>query len=176
MKRVIRILPLVMLIALVWPAALRATERELNSSQVQNRLATFELKAGQANRMAHELESLTRSEVSWESHAHYLNSLRHSVNEMGRLLLQLETAKPAASDLQAKTMEHARPHLEEFAARLEGAITSLNSDHRIISHMDYRDGLRQIASNANLLSQKVDALLDYHQASQRLGELEVVIN
>lgn len=176
MKPFIRILPLVMLVALVWPASLRASESALDSSRVKNRLASLELEAARANRLAQQLESLNRSRVSWESHADYLSSLSHSVNQMGKLLQELEDMKPAAGNLQAKAIEHARPHLEEVAARLEGSITSLRNDRRIITHPDYRDGLRQIASNSQMLSQKVDAILDYHQASLRLAELEVPVN
>ena len=175
MKLFTKIMPLLALVALVWPVSVRATERQ-SASQVADHLASFEMKAAEANRTAQELESLNRSRVSRESHAHYLNTLRDSVNEMGSLLQELETIKPAASHLQAKAIEHARLHLEEVAARLEGTISSLNSSRHIITNPDYQNGLREIASNTDLLAQKVDAILDLHQAGLRLEELDVVVN
>lgn len=176
MKHFIRILPLLTLIALVWPASLRATERLSTSPRVAEHLASFEMKAAQANRVAQELESLNRSRVSWESHADYLTTLRQSVNEMGSLLKELEMIKTSASHLQAKAIEHARPHLQEVAARLEGAIANLNDNRRIITHPDYQNSLREIASNADSLSQKMDAILDYQRAGMRLAELDVAVN
>lgn len=176
MKHVIRILPLLVLVALVWPGSLRATERQRDSSRLKDHLATLELKAAQANRTAQELESLNRNRSSWESHAYYLNSLRESVNAMGALLQQLEGMKPAAADLQARAIEQARPHLEEFAARVQGAITGLNENRRVIIHPDYRDGLRQLASNSQMLSQKLDAILDHHETGMRLAELDISLD
>ena len=56
-------------------------------SQVADHLYTFEQQAAEVSRDAETLLSLTRSgQVTWQSHAYYLSTLRNGINGMGRML------------------------------------------------------------------------------------------
>lgn len=174
MKRTARFFPMLVLgAAMILPGSAFAYDREFGSPRVANHLSQFEANASKASRTADQLESLTRSRVSWQTHASYLTSLRDSINQMGGTLSKLEALKGNASDLQAKAIDHARPHLKSLAANVEGAILSLNSDQKTVHQTAYQENLREIAARADTLVDTVDAIRDYEQASLRLGDLEV---
>ena len=81
--------------------------------EVADDLAVFEQQAADVSRNADILLSLSRNHrVSPESHDYYLGNLRHDINDMGRMLSELEQAKPQASEVQQMAVERARPHLE----------------------------------------------------------------
>src|SRR5689334_8113560 len=86
--------------AMIMPAALKAdtnksTPDPVTVREVADRLATFEQRAVDVSRLSDDLLTLTRNpKPNWESHAYYLNNLRHDINGLGRMLSELEQSKP----------------------------------------------------------------------------------
>ena len=140
-------------------------------AKIDNLLSRFEAKASEARREAEQLESGRRRSWSWRTHAHHLNALRGQVNEMGKMLSQLEALKSQATLFQEKAIETARPHLEAMARQVGDAISSLNEDRRVVSRAEYKDTLLGIWESSDRLYRDVDTITDYHEARMRLNEL-----
>ena len=141
-------------------------------SKIDDMLARFESKAIETRRDAAVLESKRRNQgLSWHTHADKLGVMKQHINEMGKMLAELESMKPKATLFQEKAIEAARPHLEDMAQRVEKGINWINEDRRSISKTEYRDNLHGIWVSADGLYRDVDTVIDYHEARMRLNEL-----
>jgi uncharacterized surface protein with fasciclin (FAS1) repeats len=141
-------------------------------AKIDDMLAQFESKAIETRRDAAMLESKRRNrQLGWESHASKLSIMKEHINEMGKMLAELEGMKPKATLFQEKAIEAARPHLEDMARRVENALNWLNEDRRSIAKAEYRDNLHGIWVSSDALYRDVDTVIDYHEARMRLHEL-----
>jgi uncharacterized surface protein with fasciclin (FAS1) repeats len=138
--------------------------------KVADLLAEFESRAIETRRDAARLESKTRGGLSWQSHSQTLNLMKDHVNDMGKMLAELEALKPQATLLQAKAIECARPHLQAMADGVESAITALNEDRRM-SSPEYKATLHGVWTSADRLYRTVDTIIDYHEARNRMSSL-----
>ena len=80
----------------------------------------------QLSRDADELESLTRSNASWQSHAVKLEEMKDDVNAMGRLAPKLLESRDSASPWQQQAIDRMMPLLNELAANTNAAIQHLS--------------------------------------------------
>ncbi len=141
-------------------------------SRIDDMLAQFESKTIETRRDAAMLESKRRNrKLSWQTHIDKLSEMKQHINEMGKMLAELEGMKPKATLFQEKAIEAARPHLEDLAQRVEKAITWVNEDRNSISKTEYRDNLHGIWVSSDALYRDVDTVIDYHEARMRLNEL-----
>lgn len=141
-------------------------------SKIDEMLAAFESKAIETRRDASILESKRRNhQLSWQTHADKLSTMKEHINEMGKMLAELEGMKPKATLFQEKAIDAARPHLEDMAERVEKGINWINEDRRSIAKAEYRDNLHGIWSSADELYRHVDTIIDYHEARMSLQEL-----
>jgi len=141
-------------------------------SKIDDMLAAFESKAIETRRDAAILESKRRNHrLSWQTHADKLSTMKEHINDMGKMLADLEGMKAKATLFQEKAIEAARPHLEDMAQRVEKGINWINEDRRSIAKAEYRDNLHGIWSSADELYRRLDTIIDYHEARMRLHEL-----
>jgi uncharacterized surface protein with fasciclin (FAS1) repeats len=141
-------------------------------SKIDDMLAQFESKAIETRRDAAMLESKRRNrQLSWQTHTDKLSVMKEHINEMGKMLAELEGMKPKATLFQEKAIAAARPHLEDLAQRVEKAITWVNEDRKSISKTEYKDNLHGIWESSDKLYRDVDTIIDYHEARMRLSEL-----
>ena len=141
-------------------------------SKIDDMLAAFESKAIETRRDAAILESKRRNpRLSWETHSSKLSVMKEHINEMGKMLAELEGMKPKATLFQEKAIEAARPHLEDMAQRVEKGINWINEDRRSIAKAEYKDNLHGIWVSSDALYRDVDTVIDYHEARMRLNEL-----
>lgn len=150
-----------------------STQNGAKVSQVADHLSTFEQQAFEVSRGADTLLLLTRDrQTSWESHIHYLNTLRQGVNDMGRMLAKLEEMKPLASEVQQMAIERARPHLVALADETREAINLVQAERWNIRQPEYAATVADLSLHADGLYQTVDTIVDYHNANDRLQSLK----
>jgi uncharacterized protein YoxC len=177
-RRRILVASLVVAAMLSVPAVLSAdtnnsTRDAAKVSQVAVRLSTFEQQAAEVSRDAETLLSLTRNyQTRWESHTYYLNNLRHDVNDMGRMLAELEEMKPQASEVQQMAIERARPHLVALADEIGEASNLVRPGRWNLRQPEYKETVADLSHHADGLYQTVDTIVDYHNANDRLQSLE----
>jgi hypothetical protein len=144
------------------------------NAELTRELSDFKRVALEMRREADVLSSFTpQRQLSWQSHASRLNTLRDHVNELGESLAQLEAMKPVANETQTQAIDHARPHLVSVAKNLTEAIELVNEDRRNVYWGDYGEAVSDVYSQADALHGKLDAILDYEKAKTRLETLEL---
>ena len=149
-----------------------APAQNTDSKAINDLLKQAESHAVLASDDSETLESYTRSHtMSWESHAHALNLMKDHVNDMGKMLADMEALKPQATLLQERAIASARPHLQEMANGVESAIAALNRTPRNLNSPKYRATLHGIWTSADRLYRTIDTIIDYHEARSRMSGL-----
>jgi hypothetical protein len=164
------------------PAALRAdtnhsTPDLASVRDVANHLSEFKQLSADVSRNADVLLSLSRNHrTSRESHDYYLGNLRYDINNLGRMLSELEQAKPQANPqanpAREMAIEEARPHLVALASETGEALDLLRADKENLWQSPYEETIADLAKQADILYQTVDTILDHHDADDRLDQLE----
>ncbi len=150
-----------------------STPDQATARRVADHLSVFEQQAADVSRNADALLTLARNHrTSRESHAYYLGNLRLDINELGRLLSELEQAKPQAREAQQMAIERARPHLVALANETSEALDLLRAGRENLWQPQYKETVADLARQADILYQTVDTIVDYHNADDRLDRLE----
>ncbi len=103
---------------------------------------------------------------------YYLNNLREGVNSMGKLLAELEERKSQGSEAQQMAVQRSRPHLVALAAETTEALNLLRARSGNVMQPQYKETVADLSRQADILYQTVDAIVDYHNADDRLDKLE----
>jgi hypothetical protein len=114
----------------------------------------------------------TEIRMGRESHAYYLGNLRHDINDLGRMLRELEQAKPQASEAQQMAIERAQPHLVALANETSEALNLLRAGRENLWQAQYKETIADLSRQADILYQTVDTIVNYHNADDRLDKLE----
>lgn len=164
---------------LLWPGVVLSmaqnhNSQPLNVSAIADRLAEFERHTIDAKDASESLLSITSNpNVSWQSHASYLAMLRERVNDMGRLLAELENMKVQATELQQVAIEKARPPLAALAAEAERAIVIIRDGRQRILDPEYKDTIESMNRYSVQLYETVDASIEHDELHRRLEHDEL---
>jgi hypothetical protein len=152
------------------PSTIKAADVP-DSEQVSSLLSEAKTMAFQLKEDAETMESYTRSNVSWESHATAISRVKEHVNAMGRQVAKLNDAKGSASPWQKTAIDRINPFLQELAGYTEAAIEHLNKRPKLLTTPDYKDYLEANADYAGDLASMVGDFVDYGKTKQRLQRL-----
>lgn len=107
------------------------------------------------------MEALTRSDVSWQSHASMLDTMKEDVNDMGKIVAKLEASRDSASQWQQQAIDRMIPALKELASNTTAAINHLNQERTRPTSGKYADYLRQNSETARELSDMISSFVQY---------------
>ncbi len=151
-------------------AAPTAPLSEVTQSMQQAKIAAFQL-----SKTADRLHAITRSgDHSWQSHSWYLDFARDDVNQLGKMLSDLENVQHQATRTQQIGIERLRPQLVKTANALTTAINLLNEHRHNAYFPEYRQAVEKVSEQATSLHQNLDAVLDYEALRARLQQLELL--
>src|SRR5437868_894156 len=123
-------------------------------------------------RDADNMESLIRTDASWQTHAAMLDNIKEHVNDLGRIAQRLESLRGSASPWQQQAIDRMLPVLKELAAHTTAAINHLNENKTRPTIGSYPEYLRANAEAAHDLADMISAFAQYGQARSRLERLE----
>jgi hypothetical protein len=151
--------------------------RNAENSNVQGLLFQVRGQAFGLDQDAQTMEALMRSDVNWQEHAEYLDSVAEHVNRMSQILAELQSARETASPEQQIVIDRVTPLLREIAANTTNAVNYLsrNQDRPLLIG-EYPTWLRENAEAAHELSQLVSNIVEYRQTSAKLQQLEAQLN
>jgi hypothetical protein len=141
-----------------------------DSEQVSKLLSEAKTMAFQVKEDAVTMESFTRMDVSWESHAIAINQIREHVNALGRQVTKLNEAKGAASPWQRTAIDRIQPFLDELGGYTSAVIDHLNGTPRH-NIAEYKDYLEANADYATDLAAMIADFVNYGNTKQRLERL-----
>ena len=118
------------------------------------------------------LESFTRGNLSWRSHAEQLTKIKEHINTMGADVKRLQDLRPAAAPWQQQAIDRIVPFMVEMASLTESAIEHLNADPNKLHTPEYTEYLKDKAELATELSVLISDVVKYDRAKTKLAELE----
>lgn len=141
-----------------------------DSEQVSKLLSDAKTLAFQLKEDAVTMESYTRMNVSWESHAAAINQIKEHVNALGRQVTKLKDARNVASPWQKTAIDRIDPFLDELAGYTTAVIEHIKGEPK--HNMDeYKDYLEANADYATDLAAMIADFVDYGRTKQRLERL-----
>jgi hypothetical protein len=140
--------------------------------EVTQLLQETKQKAAVLSRDADEMEALTRSDVSWESHASMLDTMKEDVNDLARDVERLTAARDKASPWQQQAIDRMLPLMRELAANTTAAINHLKEQPTRPTSGSYAEYLRQNSETARQLSDMIRSFVEYGQTRAKLEKLE----
>jgi hypothetical protein len=141
--------------------------------EITQLLADARDKAAKLSRDADEMEALIRTDVSWQTHAEMLESVKEHVNQLGRIAAQLEQKRDSASQWQQQAIDRMLPVLKELATNTTAAINHLNENKgRPLETSSYPQYLKENAEAAHNLSDMISSFVKYGDSRAEVEKLE----
>jgi hypothetical protein len=141
--------------------------------EVTRLLADAREKAAVLSKDADEMEALTRSDVSWQSHAAMADTMRGDVNELASSVEKLKAARDSASPWQRQAVDRMIPLMKDLAANTTAAINHLNQQRtRPLVGSPYVEYVKQNAETAHDLSNMISSLVQFGQTRAKLEKME----
>jgi hypothetical protein len=169
-RSIVGLLPVIAALFLLFPSLLLAQKDE--NPQVTRLLEQARDEAVQLSRDADDMESLTRSEVSWQSHAAMLERIKEHVNDLGKLAEKMEAARDSASPWQQQAVDRMIPLMKDLASNTTAAIDHINQNKLRPTAGNYPEYLKENAETAHELSNMISDFVAYGQARAKLEKLE----
>jgi hypothetical protein len=153
-------LVLVAVALLVTQQNAQAIDQEDNK-EVSKLLEDVKAQAADLQRDSEELESFTRSDVSWQSHAEELSRIRGRVNNIGKTLARLQDLRGSAAPWQQEAIDRIIPIAEKLASNTTAAIEHLNQNPTHIRESRYQQYVKSNAEAANNLASMIRDFVEY---------------
>jgi hypothetical protein len=151
--------------------AIRAAARDENP-EVTRLLAESREEAAVLSKDADEMESLTRSDVSWQSHAAMLDRMKDHINNLGRTIGKLNSLRDSASEWQQQAIDRSIPLMQDLAANTTAAINHLNENKLRPTSGSYTEYLKENTETAHELSDMISSFVRYGETREKLDKLE----
>jgi hypothetical protein len=142
-----------------------------NSPKITALLAEAKAEAVELKDDSTDMESFTRSSLSWESYAHKVEMIKGHVNKTGKLLAKLQAEESNGSAWQQTAIRRIEPLLKELAANTEKTINYLNENKTKIHFTDFKDYVQMNCELATDLEELVRDFVNYGEAKQKLERL-----
>jgi uncharacterized protein YfaS (alpha-2-macroglobulin family) len=161
---------------LMSPTATKAAELR-DSEQITQLLADAKAEAVELKSDASDMESFTKSKLSWQTYAGKAEMIKEHVNQTGKLVARLKEAEAYGSPWQQAAIQRIEPLLQELAANTEATINHLNENRSKIHFAPFKDYVRVNYELATDLEALIRDFVNYGEAKrkfERLGDkLEV---
>ena len=128
--------------------------------------------ANQLSRDAATMESFTRSNLSWQSHAAQVRLIKEHVNQAGEILSQMQAARGEAQPWHQDAIDGITPVLKQLASNTDAIINHLNETPRHLKDPSYVQYLKSNQQLASELSAAVGNVVDYDNTKTRMEALQ----
>jgi hypothetical protein len=143
-----------------------------DSREVSKLLEDIQSQASDLQRDSDTLESFTRSNVSWESHAEELDRIKERINTIGETIKNLNSLRGSASPWQREAIDRILPLADRLAANTKAAINHLNKSPLRLQDPEYQQYLKSNAEVATNLAGLVREFVEYGKTNSTLEVLE----
>ena len=141
-----------------------------DSEQVSKLLSEAKTMAFQLKEDAQTMESFTRTNVSWQTHAAAINLIKEHVNALGRQVAKLKDARDTASPWQNTAIDRINPFLDELGGYTSAVIEHIKGEPKHTMN-EYKDYLEANADYASDLAAMIADFVDYGKTKQRMERL-----
>ncbi len=154
---------------LITSSPVRAAEAA-DSEQINKMLSDAKTMAFQLKEDAETMESFTRMDTSWQSHAIAINQIKDRVNALAKQVTKMKAAEGTAAPWQKTAIDRMTPYIDELTGYTMAVIEHVNHE---VKHTpaEYKDYLEANADYASDLSAMISEFVDYGRAKQRTETL-----
>jgi len=142
-----------------------------DSEQVSNLLSEAKTMAFQLKEDAETMETFTRMNASWQSHANAIAQVKEHFNALSKQVDKLKAAKNTASPWQKAAIDRIDPFLGEMVGYTEAVIETLNQHPDRLKTPEYKDYLEANADYSGDLAAMIGNFVDYGRTKDRLQQL-----
>jgi hypothetical protein len=143
-----------------------------DNKEVSRLLEDIKVQAADLQRDSEELESFTRSNTSWESHAEELNRIKEGINTIGKTIARLQELRNSASPWQQEAIDRISPVARKLASNTTAAIEHLNKEPSRIHEPQYQQYIKSNAEAATNLATLVKDFVEYGKTRTSLEAYE----
>ena len=143
-----------------------------DNKEVSQLLEDIKGQAADLQRDSDELESFTRSDMSWQSHAEELDRIKERINAIGKTISELQNLRSSASPWQREAIDRIMPVAKKLASNSTAAIEHLNKNPLRINEPQYQQYLKSNAEAASNLAALVKDLVEYEKTRTTLEAYE----
>jgi hypothetical protein len=149
-----------------------AIAQSQENPQVTALLVEAREKAAVLAKDADEMESLLRSDVTWQTHADMLNRIKDHANSLAKDVEKMVAARSSASPWQQQAIDRMLPMMRELAANTTAAIKHLNENKIRPTTGNYAAYLKENTETAQQLSEMISSYVRYGETKAKLQNLE----
>ena len=150
----------------------RAAADHPDNKEITSLLEDIKSQAADLQRDSEELESFTRSDVSWESHADELSRIKERINTIGKTIGKLQELRNSASPWQQEAIDRLIPVAQKLASNTTAAIEHLNKEPSRIHEPQYQQYIKSNAEAARNLAAMVRDFVEYGKTRTTLEAYE----
>ena len=143
-----------------------------DNKEVSQLLEDIKGQAADLQRDSDELESFTRSDMSWQSHAEELDRIKERINAIGKTISKLQNLRSSASPWQREAIDRIIPVAKKLASNTTAAIEHLNKNPLRINEPQYQQYLKSNAEAASNLATLVKDFVEYGKTRTTLEAYE----
>ena len=153
--------------SLMIPTALRAADSpEITKLLTDAKAEAVELKAD-----SDDMESFTRSTMTWRGYGSQLEMIKGHVNNAGKLLAKLKDAEATGSAWQQTAIKRIQPLLQELADNTTATINHLNDNQSKVHMPAFTDYVKANAELATDLEALIRDFVNYGSAKEKFKSL-----
>lgn len=171
-RRILSIPTIAIALLLLMVGSSRIAAQTTGPAHVNQLLADAEHFANLAASDSEELESYTRTQATWETHAYQLERIREHVNHLGEVVQQLNEARHEGLPWQQTAIDRINPLMHEIALQLTTTIRHLSehqSEVRMKPYQDYTRATYEVNSRA---AGVISDIVEYGRAQSKAESLE----
>ena len=136
-------------------------------------LAEIQKEAAGLRRNAATLGTFARNtQLSWRSHAYYLERAKGHINEVGERIAELQRIRNSVLPWQQQAITELTTHAVQVAASTQAAIVQLNENRNSLITSEYQAHLMTIDDSSADMQERVNKFLDYENAQQKFLQLQ----
>lgn len=162
----------IFMVPLFSPLAMLAVSSNEENPEVTRLLDDARVEAAALAKDADEMEALTRSDVSWQSHAIMLDRVKDDINTLAQTINKLNAMRDSASEWQRQAIDRAIPLMNDLATNTTAAINHLNENKLRPTSGSYTEYLNENAETAHELSDMISSFVRYGKTRAKLDKLE----
>jgi hypothetical protein len=107
------------------------------------------------------LQSYTRSNLDWRTHARQIERMKNHINAAAKTVTALNEARAEAAPWQVAAIDRILPYMREIADDTTKAIEYINKNQSRLKDKDYKDYLAANSDMSQELAKLVAQFVDY---------------
>jgi hypothetical protein len=112
-----------------------------------------------------------KPQISWQSHAHYLDRVKGHINNVGERIAELQAIRGFVQPWQQTAIDKVTVHAVQVASSTRSAIVYLRGNQGRLFVPEYRDHLTSLAARSDDMKETLDKYLEYGKAQDTFQHL-----